>query len=86
MLWSQDAQGDLRAWAVGIREILDVDRQLAHRARLRLFESDPSLFGAEIEQKGWLGCSLGKRLRLRFEPDPASHLSLSSLRVTKYIV
>jgi len=33
---------------------------------LRLFESDPSLFGAEIEQKGWPGCSLSKRLRLGF--------------------
>src|SRR5207249_2601325 len=30
MLWPQDAQSDLAAWAVVNREILDVDRQRAH--------------------------------------------------------
>src|SRR2546426_7931700 len=39
--WPQDAQSDLTAWAAFNREILDVDRQRAHLARLRLIEGEP---------------------------------------------
>jgi hypothetical protein len=66
MLWPQDAQSDLAAWAVVNREILDIDRQLAHLARLRLLEGNPSPLGTKGEQKGWLRHSLRERLRLGF--------------------
>ncbi len=66
MLWPHDAQSDLAAWAVVNREILNVDRQLAHLARLRLLEGNPSPFGTKGEQKRWLRHSLRERLRLGF--------------------
>jgi hypothetical protein len=47
MLWPHDAKGDLLAWAVVNREILDVDRQRTHLARLRLIQDDPSLLGTK---------------------------------------
>src|SRR2546423_4603500 len=86
MRWAQDAQSDLRPWAVGNHEILDVDRQLAHLARLRLLEGEPPLFGTKSEEKGWLRRSVRERLRLGFELDPAGHLSASSLQVRAYLV
>ena len=52
VLWSQDTQSYLRTWAVFDREILDVDRQLAHLSRLCLVEGDSSFFGTKFEQQG----------------------------------
>ncbi len=66
MQWPQDAKDDLRAWAVCNGEILDVDRQLAHLARLRLIKGDSSPFGTKGEQQGWLRRSLRERLGLGF--------------------
>jgi hypothetical protein len=66
MLWSQDAQSELRAWAIGNGTILDVDRQSAHQARLRLLKGDPSFLGVKGKQKGGLRHSVRERLRLRF--------------------
>ena len=66
VLGPQDAQSNLRAGAICNGEVLNVDRRLAHRARLRLIEGDPSLFGTKGEQQRWLRRSLGERLRLGF--------------------
>ena len=62
MLWPQDAQSNLFARTICNREILDLDRQSAHQARLRLIEYDTSLFGTKCEQQGWLRRSLARML------------------------
>ncbi len=47
--WPQDVKRDQAAWAVVNREILDVDQQLAHQARLHLIEGNPSLLWTKGE-------------------------------------
>jgi len=57
-MWPQDAQSNLLARTICNGEVLDLDRQRAHQARLRLIKGDPSPFGTKGEQQRWLRRSL----------------------------
>ena len=51
VLGPQDAKRQLHAGTVCNGKVFNVDQMLAHRARLRLIEGEPSLFGAKSEQQ-----------------------------------
>src|SRR5438128_12227227 len=79
VLGPPNTQRHLRTGTIGNSQVFHVDRGLANRARLRLFESEPSLLGTEREWQWRQGLRLCEGLRLGFKLNPVGHGSGSSI-------